>query len=127
MCKELGKLSHGYTGLVKGKNTFVVVSHDKIRDIPPDKTVAYARIVVDYRPQKDKPNRVRLTVGGNLINLLGELRTTTADFTTSKILWNSVFSKKYARFVCIDIKNMYLQTPMTDYQYMRIPHHLIPQ
>ena len=22
---------------------------------------------------------------------------------------------------------MYLQTPMTDYGYMRIPHHLVPQ
>ena len=39
------------------------MSHDKIRDIPPDKTVTYARIVVDYRPQKSDPNCVCLTVG----------------------------------------------------------------
>ena len=102
------------------------MSHDEIRDIPPDKTVTYAQIVVDYRPQKADPNRVRLTVGCNLPNVPGELRTTTAYLTTSKILWNILLSTKYARLACIDIKNMYLQTPMTDYKYMRIPRHLIP-
>ena len=63
MCKELGTLSQGYKGLVEGKNIFFFVSHDKICDIPPDKTVTYARIIIDYRPQKSDPNSVRLTVG----------------------------------------------------------------
>ena len=48
MCKELGTLSQGYKGLIEGTDTFFFMSHDKIRDIPPDKTVTYARIVVDY-------------------------------------------------------------------------------
>ena len=48
MCKDLGKLSQGYKGLVEGTYTFFLMSHDKIRDIPPDKTVTYARIVVNY-------------------------------------------------------------------------------
>ena len=114
MCKDLGTFSQGYKGLVKGKNNFFFMSHDEIRDIPPDKIVTYARIVVDYRPQKAKPNCVRLMVGGNILNVPRDLSTTTADLTTSKILWNSVLSTKYARFACIDIKNMYLQTPMTE-------------
>ena len=101
--------------------------HDEIRDIPPEKTVTYACIVVDYWPQKSNPNRARLTVGGNLLNVPGYLSTTTSHLTTSKILWNSVLSTKYARFAWIDIKNMYLQTPMTDYKYMWIPCHLVPQ
>ena len=101
--------------------------HDEIYNILPDKTVTYARIVVDYRPQKVEPNLVLLTVGGSLLNVLGNLSTTTADLTISKILWNSVLSTKYVRFACIDIKKMYLQTPMTDYEYMRIPCHLVPQ
>ena len=32
------------------------------------KTPTYARSVVDFRPQKSDPNRVRITAGGNLIN-----------------------------------------------------------
>ena len=118
MCKELGTLSQGYKGLIEGTNTFFFMSHEDIRDIPTDKTVTYARVVVDYRPQKADPNSVRLTIGVNLLNVPGEHSTTTSDLTTSKILWNSVLSTKYARFACIDIKNMYLQTPMMDYKYM---------
>ena len=65
------------------------MTHDEIKRILKDRTVTYARIVVDYRPQKDDPNRVHITVGGNLIDYPFELTTRTADLTTSKILWNS--------------------------------------
>ncbi|KAL7480669.1 hypothetical protein ACHAW6_006340, partial [Cyclotella cf. meneghiniana] len=102
------------------------MSHNDIKQIPRDRTVTYARIVVDYRPQKDDPNRVRITVGGNLITYPGELTTRTADLTTAKILWNSTISTPGARFACADIENMYLQTPMDRYEYMRIKANLIP-
>ena len=121
MCKDLGTISQGYEGLVEGTNTFFFMSHDKIRDIPSEKTVTYARIVVDYRPQKADTNCAHLTVGGNLLNVPGDISTTIANLTTSKILWNSVLSTKYARFECINNKNMYLQIPMMDCKYMRIP------
>ena len=92
--------------------------NDKIRGIPTEITLTYVRILVNYRPQKADPNCVRLTLGGNTLNITGYFITKTADLTTSKILWNSVFSTKYARFACIDMKNMYLQIPMTDYEYL---------
>eukprot|EP00804_Cyclotella_cryptica_P001979 CCRYP_007399-RA/>CCRYP_007399-RA protein AED:0.38 eAED:0.38 QI:0/0/0/1/0/0/2/0/385 len=95
-------------------------------DIPHDGTVTYARIVVDYRPQKEDPNCVHITVGGNLINYPGELTTRTADLTTANILWNSTISTPGARFACADIENMSLQTPMDRYKYMRIKADLIP-
>ena len=81
---------------------------EDIKNIPVDRTVTYARIVVDYRPQKQDPYRVRVTVGGNLLNVPGDLSTRTAEMTTSKLLFNSVISTPDARFACIDIKNMYL-------------------
>ena len=90
MCKELGTLSKGYKGLFEGKNTFFFMSHDKIRDIPPEKTVTYARIIVYYCPQKSDPNCVRLTVGDNILNVPEDLINTTSNLKTSKILWNSV-------------------------------------
>ena len=86
MCKELGTLSQGYKVIVKGTNTFFFMSHDEIRDTPPLKKVTYARIVVDYRPQKADPNCVCLTVGGDILNASGDLSTTTADLKLSKIL-----------------------------------------
>jgi hypothetical protein len=79
MCKELGHLVQGF-GEKEGTNTIFFMSID---DIPKDRIVTYARIVVDYRPQKDDPNRVRITVQGNLIDYPGELTTRTADLMTS--------------------------------------------
>jgi hypothetical protein len=125
MCKELGRLAQGWDGS-NGTDTIFFMSHDEIKKIPRDRTVTYARIVVDYRPQKDDPNQVQITVGGNLINYPGELTTRTADLTTAKILWNSTISTPGARFACADIENMYLQTPMSRYEYMQIRADLIP-
>ena len=126
MCKELGRLVQGYVEK-EGTNTIFFMTIDEIKQIPKDRTVTYARIVVDYCPQKDDPNRVRITVGGNLINYPGELTThRTADLFTSKILWNSVLSTPNAKYACADIGDMYLQTPMDRYEYMRIKANLVP-
>ena len=89
--------------------------------------VTYDNIVVDYRPQKYNPNRGRITAGGNLIIYPGELTTITADITTSKILWNSVLSTKHAKYMCLDIKNIYLCAPMRRYEYMKIPISIFPK
>jgi len=66
------------------------------------------RIVVDYRAQKDDPNRVQITAGRNLVDYPGEFTTHTVDLTTSKILWNNVLNTERARYMCLDIKNFYL-------------------
>ena len=85
MCKELGRLAQGY-GETKGTNTIKFLTLEEIPCIPDDRVVTYARIVVDFCPQKEDPNRVWITVGGNLINYPGKLTTCTADITTSKIM-----------------------------------------
>lgn len=45
---------------------------------------------------------------------------------TTKILINSVISTPNARFLTVDIKNFYLNTPMQRYEYIRIPLTLLP-
>ena len=80
------------------------MTHEKIKCIPGDRKLTYARIVVDFRMQKIDPNRVRITVGGNLIDYPYELTTRTADITTSKVMWNSVISTPGAKYVCADVK-----------------------
>ncbi|KAL7479933.1 hypothetical protein ACHAW6_007838 [Cyclotella cf. meneghiniana] len=103
------------------------MTHDGIKNIPKDRTVTYAHVVVDYRPQKEDPNRVRITVGGNLINYPGELTTRTADLVTSKIMWNSIVSTPNAKYVTADLKLFYLTAPMDRYEYMRMPLRIIPE
>ena len=73
-----------------------VTTHNKIRRIPQDRVITYTRLLVNSRPQKDDPNRVRITAGGNLIEYTGELTTRTADMTTAKILWNGILSTEGA-------------------------------
>ena len=126
MSKELHRLAQGCTGITKGTNTIFYLSHADICKIPQDRTVTYARIVIDHQPQKEDPNRVCITVGGNLIDYPSELTTHTADMVSSKILWNSVISTKDARFAGADIKNMYLETPLDRYEYMKMPIALFP-
>jgi len=83
MCRELGRLAQGFDE-IKGTNTIKFLTLDEIRNIPADRKITYVRIVVDYRPHKPKePNRVRLIVGGNLIEYPGELTTRTAGLTTT--------------------------------------------
>ena len=103
-----------------------ILDLDGIKCIPRDKVVIYARIVVDYRPQKKDPNRVRIAVGGNLIQYPGELTTRTADMRTSKIMWNSTISTMSARYMVADAGNFYLATPMERKEYLRIAVDLIP-
>ena len=103
------------------------MSCKEIENIPKYCVVTYARIVVDFRPQKTDPNCVRITAGGNLIKYPSELTTCTADLTTPKVIWNSVLSTKDAKFMGIDIKNFYLGTPLDRYEYMKLPMHLFPQ
>ena len=74
--------------------------------------MTYDRIVVDYRPQKTDPNCTRLTVGGNLINFPGNFSTPTADLTTAKLVINITISTPGARYMCGNVKNFYLGTPM---------------
>ena len=125
--KEFGNLAQGdaKTG-TKGTNAVFVMSHEEIKNIPKDRTVTYGRIVVDFRPQKEDPNRVRITAGGNLISYPGELTTRTADLTTSKVLWNSVLSTENAKYMCVDISSFYLTAPMDRYEYMRMPLDVFP-
>jgi hypothetical protein len=63
----------------------------------------------------------------NLINYPFELTTRTTDMVSSKILWNSTISTKDAHFAGADIKNMYLETPLDRYEYMKMPLSLFPQ
>jgi len=126
MCKELGNISQGF-GNEKGTNTVHFMTHQEIAVIPADRTVMYARIVVDYRSQKDDPNLVRITIGGNLIDYPGELTTHTADLTTTKLMWNSVISTEGAKYMTADIKSFYLETPLDRFEYMKMNLDLFPQ
>jgi hypothetical protein len=129
--KEVGRLAQGLDGVVKGTDTFFFKAYE---EIPKErrKDVTYARICCNFRPEKEDPHRVRITVGGDRINYPHDVGTPTADMLLVKLLFNSVISTKGAKFMSLDISNFYLETPMERYEYMRMrmadmPEEIIQQ
>ena len=129
-CKEFGRLFQGYgkkddgTKITEGTNT---CHWCKKSQMPRNKRATYARMVVDVRPEKEDPNRVRITAGGDRLDYYGETSTETASLETAKILINSVLSTKNAKFMAIDLSNFYIQNDLEDYQYIRFHISMIPQ
>jgi hypothetical protein len=124
MCNELGRLSQGFKNRVQYTNCLNFISHS---EIPSHKRPTYARIVSEIRPQKkEEPHRVRITAGGNLIHYPHDKSQPTADLSTVKLHINSTISTPGAKYLCLDIKNMYLMSQMPDAEYMFIPVDLIP-
>ena len=82
---------------------------------------------MDYRPDKTNPYRTRLTVGGDRFNYPGDCGTPTVELNTSKILLNSIVSTLNIKFMKIDIKDFYLNTPMDRSEYMRLKLSDLPK
>ena len=60
--KQFGSLAQG-ENITRAKDTDILflLTHQYIIEIPTGRVVTYVRLVVDYGPQKEDPNRVRLT------------------------------------------------------------------
>ncbi len=61
-----------------------------------------------------------MVAGGDQVHYPGDAGTPTADLLTVKLLLNSIISTENARFMTMDIKDFYLNTPMARYEYMRL-------
>jgi hypothetical protein len=69
---------------------------------------------------KKEKERVRLTVGGDILGYSGDVATSTADITTFKIIINITLSTKDAAMMMMDIKNYYLSTPLPRFEYIKM-------
>jgi hypothetical protein len=89
-------------------------------NIPKGRKLTYGSFVVDIKDHREEKERTRLTLGGDQIEYPGDKSTRTAGLTTAKILINSVISTLGAKFLVIDIKMFYLNTPLGRFEYMVI-------
>ncbi len=90
------------------------------------KEICHTLVVCKVRPEKDNPNRTRITIGSSQICYPGDVGTNTASLELVKFLLNSILSQKGARFSTTDLKNTYLDTPMPDPEYVCIKMLDIP-
>ena len=111
---------------LKGTDTIQFVHQ---HEVPKDKKVTYASYVCDYRPLKEEPFRVRIIVGGDRLDYQNDAGAPAANLLEIKILLNSTISgaAKGARFICADIKDYFLATPMENPEYMKVRYKYIPE
>ena len=122
---KLRQLAQGLRYNIKGTNTLFFIPKSKV---PFGCTITYARIICTVGQKKEETNRNRITCGGNLIlDYPGDVSTETASLETFKMNLNSVISTPGARYMTMDISNMYLNTPLYQYKYMHMKLSGIPQ
>ncbi len=117
---KIGQLAQGMPGCNAGTNTIVFI---KKNQVPQDraKDMTYGLITTLIRPEKlDELNRTRLVAGGDRVHYPGDAGTPTADLLTVKLLLNNIISTPNAKFMTMDIKDFYLNTPMARYEYMQL-------
>ena len=81
--------------------TFRVIRYE---DVPTDrrKEVTYTKVVCKVRFQEDNPNRIRITIGGNIIIYPGDVANPTDPLKLTKITINNVLSRHGVNFACFD-------------------------
>jgi hypothetical protein len=113
---ECGRLFQGIRD-IPGTDTCLFI---KLTNIPKERKITDKEIACDCKPHKKEKERVRLTVGGDILDYSGDVATSTDDITTFKILINSTLSTEDAAMMIMDIKNYYLSTPLPRFEYMKM-------
>ena len=126
LCQCVGKGPTITGQRFKGTNNFGVIC---FADIPRDlrKGITFKKVVCKIRPEKEDPNRTRITIIGNRVVYAGDARTKTASLKICKLVINSVLSHKGAKFITYDIRNSYLATSLDYPEYVKIKLTDIPQ
>jgi hypothetical protein len=102
---EFGILAQGVGGRIEVSITILFIL---CQAIPKGKVVTYVHFEVDIHPYKSELHRVRLTMGGSLIQYPGGVSACSADLTTSKYLLNITISTDGAKYMCLYVNNSYM-------------------
>ena len=118
LSNELGRLIKKIRDIV-GNDAMEFIS---ISEVSKHKKVAYANMVCDHRPTKEEKYRVRLTIGGDVLEYLGDAAPPAASLMKKKLLINSTISNvdDEARFLTLNIKDYFLQSYLKEPEFVRI-------
>ena len=118
LSNELGRLAQGVQD-IKGND---VVDFIPYQSVPQGRIITYANMVCDIHPLKSEKYRVHLTVGGDRLQYPDDTASPAASLLEAKLLINSTISQsaQNARFMTINIKDFFLQTIMSEAEYMKI-------
>ena len=83
LSNEWGRLAQGNIHSETSTDTLEFIFKD---DVPTGRRVTYATFVLDYRPLKGEPYRVRITVGGDRLTYSDDAGSPAANLMEAKIL-----------------------------------------
>ena len=89
MYNELGRLASGVRDRIKSGTETVFIWKNQV---PAGRNATYSNAVCDYRPLKDEPCHVRLTVEGDRLIYPGDTRAPAASLLDSKPIFNITIS-----------------------------------
>ena len=86
----------------------------KFEDIPKDclNGICYTSVVYEVRPGKKDSNRTQITICGTNVFYPGDVGTNTASLELFELMINSILLRAAVKYVCFDIENFYLSTPL---------------
>ena len=100
---ELGRLANGIDNQVIVTHTIQLIRKGEVTR---SCTVTYAQFLCDKRPLKSEPFRVRLTVGGYILEYPDDAASPAASILEPKLLFNSTISDSHItiRFLSCNLK-----------------------
>jgi hypothetical protein len=115
---EFGRLAQGVGYHIEGSNTIFFIPRQAV---PKGNIITYGRFVVDICPNKSEilweatSSNIRVMFQHDQRISPRQSASGIAPYPLREI------------YMCLDVKNFYLGTPMDSFEYMRIPVRLIPQ
>ena len=82
--------------------------------------ICYTSVVCEVRPGKKDPNRTRITISDTNVCYPGDVGIITASLELFNLVIDSILSRTGAKYVCFDIENFYLSTPLGRPEYVKI-------
>ena len=91
----------------------------KRNQVPSGRKIIYTNPVCDYLPLNDDSYYVQLTVGGERLPYPSDIGYPAAYLLEARIIFNSVILTPGSRFICADIKEYFLCSPMERFEYIK--------
>jgi hypothetical protein len=97
--------------------------------VPAGRKVTHATFVCTMRPGEAEPHRIRMTVGGDRLDVCQDVRSPVVGITDTKLHINSAISDAKDGACCCtgDLKDFFLLSQMKKIQCMRVHRRHIPQ
>ena len=90
------------------ENIFLILRNK----VPSGQNIMYENPGCDYRPRKDEPYHKRLKIGGDRLHHLSDSGYPAATLLEATNIFNSGISTPGSRFICADIKDYFICSPM---------------